>query len=303
MLLIDGVKYEEWTPQSEEEFEKSVSNHASEIFGLNSEYFNLKHRLVSKSGTGSIPDGYVISLANTPQLHIVELELASHSLQHIVTQVVNIISGIENPATQQRICNTIEDEINQHEVLSIRLARAIKPVSAHRFLSDCFSKSPPPTNVLIDKNLLALEEALSRVSYPHKIIEFQTFTREGVGLAVHAHLFEPLEKYAEERPKPPIPDSVEIPIRAAYFMKFHLFVIPKDKRSFFPGYKQHFSLLTDLGEIETWVTSKSQTYPEGTYIQGNLAEWYRKHPSINVGDKVRVTAIEPMKKYRLEILK
>jgi hypothetical protein len=33
MLLIDGVKYEEWTPATEDEFERIVIEHAKDIFG------------------------------------------------------------------------------------------------------------------------------------------------------------------------------------------------------------------------------------------------------------------------------
>ena len=45
MLLMDGVKYQEWTPSSEREFERIVSEHASEIFGENSIYIDRKLKL------------------------------------------------------------------------------------------------------------------------------------------------------------------------------------------------------------------------------------------------------------------
>ena len=191
MLLKDGVRYELWTPPTEDEFEKVVSQHAQEIFGKDAKYFDLKHKLASKAGTGSIPDGYVITLENTPQVQIIELELASHTLQHIVTQIVNIIGGIENPATQRKICNAIEDEINQDEIFVTKIAKAIKPIAIHRFLSDSLSMRPI-INVIIDKSSTVLEEAVNKIAYSPRIVEFQTFTRERVGLEVHAHLFEPV---------------------------------------------------------------------------------------------------------------
>lgn len=206
MLLIDGVRYEEWTPkgpQAEEEFEKLVGDHASEIFGADSKYFDLKHKLISKSGTGSIPDGYVISLGNTPQLHIIEFELASHDIQHIMTQVVNIMNGIENPATQQKICNVIEDEMNRDEVFGMKLIRALKTVSVHRFLADCLIKAPPPINVIIDRNPQALGEALNKITPAPRVIEFRTFKKQATKMRdgvidvrpqPHAHLFELLNE-------------------------------------------------------------------------------------------------------------
>ena len=114
MLLIDGVKYELWTPlgaHAEDEFEQEVGKHAEEIFSKDAKYFDLKHKLASRSGTGSIPDGYVIILGDKPEVQIIEFELESHTQQHIVSQMVNIINGIENPTTQQKICNAIEDEM------------------------------------------------------------------------------------------------------------------------------------------------------------------------------------------------
>ena len=78
MLLIDGVRYELWTPSSEDEFEQVVKEHAQDIFGEQSIYLDRKQKLKSLSGVGSIPDGYVITLGDSPQWHIVEVELSSH---------------------------------------------------------------------------------------------------------------------------------------------------------------------------------------------------------------------------------
>ena len=94
MLLIDGVKYEEWVPPSEDEFEQVVKEHAKDIFGEQSVYFDRKQKLKSLSGVGSIPDGYVITLGDSPQWHIVEVELSSHPLHdHIVSQVGRFIEN------------------------------------------------------------------------------------------------------------------------------------------------------------------------------------------------------------------
>ena len=64
MLLIDGVKYRLWTPKDEEkEFHPMIREHSKELFGEGSIYFDVKHKLISRSGIGSIPDAYVISLS------------------------------------------------------------------------------------------------------------------------------------------------------------------------------------------------------------------------------------------------
>jgi hypothetical protein len=60
MLLIDGVKYQEWTPQKEvEEFHPLVKEHIKEIFGTDSIFIE-GSALKSASGIGSLPDGFVI---------------------------------------------------------------------------------------------------------------------------------------------------------------------------------------------------------------------------------------------------
>jgi len=193
MLLIDGVKYHEWTPKSEEEFERIVNEHASEMFGDNSKYIDKKLKLQSLSGIGSIPDGYVIVFRASPEWHIVEVELSSHPLyEHIVSQVSKFINGISNPNIQKNIVNAIDGEINRDDFLRLRLKKAVEPTEIHRFLADLISKQPILT-IIIEKDTEELREALSTLRYPQiKVVEFQTFVREGVGLAVHAHLFEPL---------------------------------------------------------------------------------------------------------------
>ncbi len=193
MLLIDGIKYEPWTPKTEDEFESVVKEHAQEIFGEQSIYLDRKQKLKSLSGIGSIPDGYAIILGDTPQWHIVEVELSSHPLyEHIVSQVTRFISGIGNPSLQRGIVNAIESEITRDDFLKLKLRKAIEPTEIYKFLSDLISK-PPILTIVIEKDTEGLREAISTLAHPQiKVVEFQTFTREGVGLAVHAHLFEPL---------------------------------------------------------------------------------------------------------------
>jgi len=304
MLLIDGVKYELWIPPSEDEFEKILEKHAEDIFGKDAKYFDLKHKLASKSGTGSIPDGYVITLGDKPKVQIIEFELESHSLQHIVSQMVNIINGIENSATQQKICNAIEDGINEDQIFAAKIMNTIRPVAVHRFLSDSFSNTLPIVNIIIDQSWSALEEAVSKISPTPKIIEFKTFIRENVGLPVHAHLFEPL--YISPKVIPVLEqgetiaskDTLELTIDERN-ISFHYFSLYSGEKSFFPVPRTRFSLITDIGEIQTNVAGNEDT---NYWIQRNLAEWYRQHSNLKVGDVVIFKVVEPMKKYRLEIL-
>lgn len=318
MLLIDSVKYELWTPPSEDAFEQVVKEHALDIFGENSMYLDTKQKLKSKAGIGSIPDGYAIVFNNPPSWHIVEMELSNHPIyDHVVTQVSKFITGIKNHSTQKELVNTICEIIDSGDLLKLKIRKAIEPAETYRFLSELVSK-PPELTVIIEQRTETLDEALSSLANPQShVIEFRTFVRYGTGLLVHAHLFEPLYK-TKTVPivtvihEPPVSGvdylgtkrQIELTICSPTFIKFHLFSISKRDRQFFPGYKVLFKLETDIGEIETHVSSAPAGTQigdphKGAYIQKNLAKWYREHPMIRVGDKVIFEVIEPMKRYRL----
>lgn len=201
ILLIDGVTYEVWTPSNEDEFEQIVKEHAKDIFGEESIYLDIKHKLKSKSGIGSIPDGYVIIFGDKPHWHVVEVELSSHPLyEHIVPQVSKFTTGIKYPSTQKDIIDALYQGINSDEFLKLRLKKAIGTTETYKFLSDLLSKSPVVT-IIIEKHTEQLDEAISALAHSQiKIVELQTFVREGAGLAVHAHSFQPL--YSKVAPPP-----------------------------------------------------------------------------------------------------
>ena len=311
MILIDGVEYELWTPPNEDDFERVVKEHAQDIFGEQSVYLDLKQKLKSRSGIGSIPDGYVIMLGDSPHWHIVEVELSSHPLhEHIVSQVSKFIIGIKNPRASAEILATIYAEINGDDFLQLKVKKATEPTEIYKFLSDLISK-PPILTIIIEKDTEGLREAISTLAHTEiKVVEFKTFTREGVGLAVHAHLFEPLYRKEKEREGVPIekPLPIEIPVKPSYIKDEYLY-IPQEYRSLFPGFKIPFRLETDTGVIETHVYA---LYPakwregdmnSGAWFSKGLRTWFKAHPELKPGDKVRITAIEPMKEYLLEIVK
>ena len=303
MLLIDGVKYEEWVPQTEDEFEQVVKEHTQDIFGGQSIYFDRKQKLKSLSGIGSIPDGYVIILEDSPHWHIVEVELSSHPLhEHIVSQVSKFINGIKNPLTRGEIVRAIYAEITGDEFLKLKVKQAIGPVEIYKFLSDLISK-PPVLTIIIEKDTQGLREAISTLAHPQiKVVEFQTFTREGIGLAVHAHLFERLyvPQVIPEQEALSAGDVVGFSGLNQSNITYHYLDIPLEIRSAFPADKVRFTLETTAGQIHTNVAG---TVASGPYIQRNLKEWFDAHPNLKTGDVVSFTVIEPMKRYHLELEK
>ena len=205
MIIIDGVKYNLWTPKDEEkEFHPMVREHSKEIFGDNSLYFDVKHVLKTASGIGSIPDAYVINLSKPLEWYVVENELASHPVyDHIVKQLTKFINGIENQNARSQILDMLYEEIDKDGVLRATVKQLTDSDDIHHFLSKLFS-TPPRIVIIIDQKTPEVQEACRVLKYTTDIIEFKTYVRENAE-NVHAHLFDPLSGIIKPPPSPPPP--------------------------------------------------------------------------------------------------
>jgi len=304
MLLIDGVKYNLWCPKDEvKEFHPIIEEHAKEIFGESSEYFDIKKRLESVTGKGSVPDGFVIVFSEQPCWHIVEIELSKHDLHdHIVNQISRFIVGINNPQTQKRIVNAINEYLNKDDYRRSKIKKDIDPREIRQFLDDVIDQKPILT-IVIEERTPELDEVLKIFpQFEKRVIEFKTFTRQDVGLSVHAHLFEPLHKQAIAATNLPVVTAtsttniIEITLKP-WNIKYKEFVIPKDKREFFPPFTTEVEMDTDIGSIKVTCNPPSSSFP--SYYISRLSKWFKAHPEIKIDDKLIIEVIEPMKKYRL----
>ena len=191
MLLFDGVKYLLQTPADEESFEATVREHSKEIFGETTVCFDLKHKLTSKTGIGSIPDAYIVDFSDPPKWYIVEVELASHPVdEHIMPQLNRFMRGIRNADSQKEVSDAIHSEIDENKMLRTFVETKICSKEIHRFLSDLIS-IPPEITVVIDERTEKLAEALEAFKYELEIIELKTFVRENAE-NVRIHMFEPI---------------------------------------------------------------------------------------------------------------
>lgn len=189
MLLIDGVKYELWTPTDEDELESMVQEHATDIFGPDCIYFDLKHKLKGNS-VAAIPDGYAITF-NPDHWWIIEVELSTHPVyEHIQNQVGKFIAALPNPNTRPEVINAMWQEINANKTTIGNLQNK-KGNEVYKWLFDLVTQ-PPQLAIIIEKKADGLDDAISALKIEPKIVEFATYTRENVGLAVHGHRFEPL---------------------------------------------------------------------------------------------------------------
>ncbi len=192
MLIIDGVRYRLWTPKDEErEFHPMIREHYREIFGEGCLYFDIKHRLKSKAGIGSIPDAYVIKLSKPFDWYVVENELAFHPIyDHVVKQLTKFMNGLRNPKSRNDILEAIDEEVRSDKILKAYVEKMIASSEIYRFMSKLLSQ-PPKIVIVIDELNEEVKEACQSLKYDIHFVEFKTFVREDAE-NVHAHLFEPL---------------------------------------------------------------------------------------------------------------
>lgn len=201
MLIIDGVRYRQWTPKNEEkEFHPMIIKCSKDIFGENSLYLPIEKRLVSKAGTGVFPDGFAIIFSKSPEIHIVEIELSKHDLdKHIVEQLNRFGRAIKNPVNKKIVADKIYDEIKSDPMKEAFVRKMIGSQDPYKFLSDLVSQ-PLKIVVIIDKKNRRVVEACENLKVSPRIIRFKTFARQDAP-NVNAYLFEPLhtlEKASEK---------------------------------------------------------------------------------------------------------
>jgi hypothetical protein len=107
----------------------------------------------------------------------------------------------------------------------------------------------------------------------------------------------------KDQKETPVSNEIELQLNESS-RKYSLIPLPKDKRYFFPGFKVNFDLITDAGVSSTRVTSGPKGTPigdhsSGNYIQGELKQWFEKHPELTSGDKIRIQVLNPGKTFKL----
>jgi hypothetical protein len=115
MLLLNDRKFIESPFDSEAELEKVVVENYESLFGPSSLYFP-KAMIRTKSGFGTIPDGFVVDLA-ARRWFVVEAELAKHSVwSHIAPQVAKQITATMNPVSRQLLCDFIMEKVKEDPI-------------------------------------------------------------------------------------------------------------------------------------------------------------------------------------------
>ncbi len=85
--------------------------------------------------------------------------------------------------------------------------------------------------------------------------------------------------------------------------KYGVIYVPKAFRNLFPEYKVSFTLETDTGEVNPWITGWTKKSPEGcNIIGGGLLQWFRTH-TLSPDDNLTIEILKPNKRYKLSIFK
>ena len=321
ILLKDGIRYLPYKYKDEDELERLLVEHSEIIFGADSVTFP-KRKIKAQSGIATIPDGFVL-LINEKKWYILEVELASHPLyEHIVVQISKFNSAIKNQNTRKKLIDVFYDEIENNIQIKYKLEFNKITKELYKFLSDTINKDPEII-IVIDEQTKELDEVCEGLPFRTTVLSFETYHREEIGVGVHIHSFDTLKDYKIKEPILPQEEEkedkegkeitpidktmIEITLGNVFTpKKYFLIPLPKEYRSFFPGYKNPFVFITDIGEIQTKVTSapKGTEYgdPEaGSYIYGGLKPWYGKHSDLKEGDKLIIEMVEPKKRYRLRV--
>jgi len=189
-ILLDGVKYILWVPETEDELQDIVKEHSKEIFWEGSLFFDVKKKIISKSGRGSKPDGYLIDFSDD-EWWVIEVELSSHPIdEHIVSQLSKFIRATKNSLTRKEIIDTLYSDIKNDPIKCafVKKRMGSEEKDMHKLLSKVISKDPEGIIVIVEKLQPEIEEACESLKTQTYFIELKTFVKKGARMKLHAHL-------------------------------------------------------------------------------------------------------------------
>jgi len=191
-ILVDGVVYFPFTPQTEQELEDAVIEHSELIFGKSS-FFLPKKRLKTPAGIGSIPDGFVLDFKKGCW-YVVEVELASHDLySHIVPQLSKFFKATSDKGKRLDLVDSFDKYFDAHPLADAKLHLLLGNKPRYKSIKNVVVEKTPIVVVVIDRTTDELSEVLSLLPYDAIPLEFRTFVRQNVGdMRVHLHLIETL---------------------------------------------------------------------------------------------------------------
>ena len=193
IIVTKDGKYHLYNYINEEELEKMIVEHSSDIFGNNTYYLDIKKKISSKAGFGTIPDGYVIDIEKK-KLYIIEVELIKHDLRrHIRNQIIDFIQALRNEKTLNELVKIFQKELSSLKKIEEKELRSIISNQGIIILIDDVGDPTQEINPLIETvNLLS---ELAEV----KTIPFQTYIKGSTFSEDHIHSFKSFTKEELEK--------------------------------------------------------------------------------------------------------
>ena len=193
VILTQNGTYHLYKYKNENDLERMVVEHSDEIFGKNTIYFDLKRKISSKAGRGTIPDGYVIDLQQN-KLYLIEVELISHSLMgHIQPQIAKFIMALDNEQTTAKLVDEFHKELPKSAKIDKDQLRAIVKNWGIIIVIDDVGDPMKEINPLL--------EVVSFLSVHGEVkaIPFQTYCKNGDITNDHVHSFKSFTKQELEQ--------------------------------------------------------------------------------------------------------
>ena len=178
-----------WTPESpyvrtdyanEADLETAILEVASQLFGRDRTYLDVKKKIGKRGGQRNIPDGYLIDLSGSrPRLYVVENELAAHDpLRHIAVQILQFSLSFEDePRTVRRIVfDAIAENAEAQALCERYLAGRREFRNLDHLVDTLVFESPFTALVIIDVVPDNLEKVLGdRFNFGVEVIELARF--------------------------------------------------------------------------------------------------------------------------------
>jgi vacuolar-type H+-ATPase subunit H len=218
-------------------------------------------------------------------------------------------TGLVNDLTVEILYNLLSREnLTSRKVKDFIEKREQEIREAYSKIEEIERKFEQKKGELLDRKERLIEKLDEIQAEIIKVTERITRTNSEKSNEINQVLISVGLSYMGTTPGPqPNGDRVEIVLKNLHTpRKWSLIPLPRECRSFFPGYKISFTLETDIGEITTKVTSAPKGTkigdPEaGSRLQGGLKPWYDGHGELQEGNKLIIEVIEPKKRYRLSI--
>lgn len=179
--IIDesGAVYTQYSYTKETDFEKMIVAHASDIFGSEGIYFDIKKMIGTPKKGATIPDGYFLDLTfhNDPKLYLMEVELNSHDVYgHIGEQILRF--GISTETDKYKLKNTLLSAVNGDPAKKKKLTTFFeksKYDNINELLDKVIFENRPSAIIVIDEATEDLFNVMAQLTMTTEVIEAQTY--------------------------------------------------------------------------------------------------------------------------------